>query len=84
MLPAMRDFLEVLVPSLFGFILLIGFAAILGFCWKDANRRGKSPLLVCLLVLFSFPVGLIVWLLFRPEPVPPPFSSPMTDQPPSL
>jgi hypothetical protein len=32
----------------------------------DARRRGKSPLLVCLLVFLSFPLGLIVWLVFRP------------------
>jgi hypothetical protein len=35
---------------------------------RDARRRGKSPLLVCLLVLLYFPLGFITWLLFRPEP----------------
>ena len=38
-------------------------------CARDAKRRGKSPLLVCLLVFLSFPLGLIVWLIFRPPPV---------------
>ncbi len=37
-------------------------------CAADARRRGKSPLLVTLLILISFPLGLILWLLFRPEP----------------
>ena len=37
-------------------------------CAIDARRRGKSPLLVTLLIFISFPLGLIVWLLFRPEP----------------
>ena len=38
-------------------------------CAADARRRGKSPVLVILLVLFSFPLGLLLWLLFRPEPL---------------
>jgi hypothetical protein len=54
---------------------LILFAAVIGmFAWTirlcviDAQRRGKSPLLVTLLILISFPLGLILWLIFRPEP----------------
>lgn len=50
-------------------ILLIGFALLLRATASDARRRGKSPLLVILLILISFPLGLIVWLLFRPEPI---------------
>ena len=38
-------------------------------CWTDARRRGKSPLLVTLAIIFFFPFGLIAWLLFRPEPL---------------
>jgi hypothetical protein len=38
-------------------------------CVADARRRGKSPLLVILAVFLCFPLGLILWLLFRPEPV---------------
>jgi hypothetical protein len=34
---------------------------------NDAIKRGKSPLLVCFLVGLSFPLGLVAWLLFRPE-----------------
>jgi hypothetical protein len=37
-------------------------------CATDARRRGKSPLLVTLVIFISFPLGLILWLLFRPEP----------------
>lgn len=37
-------------------------------CVQDALRRGKSPLLVCLIAIFFFPMGTIAWLLFRPEP----------------
>jgi len=54
-------------------ISLVVFLAVLGWiirlCALDALRRGKSPFLVSLLVLVSFPLGLLVWLLFRPEPL---------------
>jgi hypothetical protein len=49
------------------------FFALLGWtlrvCAADARRRGKSPLLVIILIFLSFPLGLIVWLLLRPEPI---------------
>lgn len=32
----------------------------------DAKRRGKSPFLVSLIVIFFFPLGLLAWLIFRP------------------
>jgi hypothetical protein len=47
------------------FLTLIGIT--LGTTAKDARRRGKSPLLVCALILLSFPLGLAIWLIFRPE-----------------
>jgi FtsH-binding integral membrane protein len=37
----------------------------LRLCVDNARRRGKSPFLV----FISFPLGLVLWLLFRPEPV---------------
>ena len=43
--------------------------AAIRLCSEDARRRGKSPALVVLAVIFFFPLGLILWLLFRPEPV---------------
>jgi hypothetical protein len=43
------------------------FAAVVAI--RDAKRRGKSPLAVFLLVLAYFPLGLAIWLVFRPEPV---------------
>lgn len=33
----------------------------------DASSRGKSGCLVFILVLFLGPIGLIIWLLIRPE-----------------
>jgi hypothetical protein len=55
------------VASLLVFLVILG--AIIRLCALDARRRDKSPLLVTLLVLVSFPLGLIAWLLFRPEPL---------------
>lgn len=38
------------------------------WAYNDANKRGKSGCLVALLVfLLTWPVGLIIWLIFRPE-----------------
>ena len=64
----MNDILKALV-SLIPIILLIGMLLwAIQMCARDARRRGKSPLLVTLVVLFFFPLGLALWLLFRPDP----------------
>jgi len=40
------------------------------WAYKDANERGKSGCLVALLVfLLSWPVGLVIWRIFRPAKV---------------
>ena len=56
-----------------GLILFVVVCVILGItirvCIDDAQRRGKSPVLVCIAVILCFPWGMIAWLLFRPEPV---------------
>jgi len=38
-------------------------------CVADARRRGKPPILVCFPVIFCFPLGTVLWLLLRPEPI---------------
>jgi len=50
-------------------ILVVAWSARLAAV--DARRRGKSPLLVCIIVIFFFPIGAIAWLLFRPSPIAP-------------
>ena len=40
----------------------------IGWAYKDANLRGKSGVLVALMVaLLSWPLGLVAWLVFRPD-----------------
>jgi len=65
-------------------ISLLIFAGMLGLWigtsnWaaRDASRRGKAGCLVGLLVLFTWPIGLLFWLIARPDlrsnpSVPPP------------
>ena len=61
------------IPNISLFLIVGSFLLLIVFtvkiCIDDARRRGKSPLLVSLLVLLSFPLGVIIWLLFRPEPL---------------
>ena len=52
-------------------LLLILLAIAMRVLAKDARRRGKPPMLVVLLALVSFPLGLLLWLVFRPEPLKP-------------
>ncbi len=50
-------------------LLLLGlFIWSIIWAYGDAEDRGKSGCLVALLVaLLSWPVGLIMWLVFRPD-----------------
>ena len=61
---------------IFGFGLFWLFVGLLGlvlyvwsiiWAYRDAERRGKPGWLVALLVaLLSWPVSLLVWIVFRP------------------
>ena len=53
--------------------IVLGICALILYIWSvvwafnDANRRSKPGWLVAIMVaLFSWPLGLIVWLVFRP------------------
>lgn len=52
-------------------IFLIAGAALMvaNVVWgfRDGRRRGRSGILVAMLVLWTFPVGVLLWLLFRPD-----------------
>jgi hypothetical protein len=60
-------------PKLLGLVviclLLVVLVIVMRILAADARRRGKPPLLVVLLALVSFPLGLLLWLVFRPEPL---------------
>jgi hypothetical protein len=51
-------------------IFLVGLIAFFIWLKNDAESRGKSGCLVCLLVFFLQIPGLIIWLLIRPEKTP--------------
>lgn len=61
-----------IIPTIIALCITLPLLAV--FIWSivwaynDAERRGKSGCLVALLVfLLTWPVGLIIWLLIRPE-----------------
>jgi hypothetical protein len=60
------------LQSLAASFVICVLLAVAGFairaCIVDARRRGRLPLLVLLAVFLCFPLGLILWLLLRPEP----------------
>jgi hypothetical protein len=55
-----------LVILFLAFVLVV-IAMMIRVIANDARRRGKSPVLVVLLCLLSFPLGWVVWLIIRPE-----------------
>jgi len=58
-------FLLLLPLIIFGLILLV---VSLVWVYRDAEQRGKSGILVALMVLLlNWPISLLVWLVFRPE-----------------
>jgi hypothetical protein len=73
----MHSVLNTVAFGLIGLFVLIAFVFTISACPGDARRRGKSPVMVTLAVLVFFPVGLIAWILFRPDRLdgggPPPF-----------
>ena len=57
-----------ILALLFGIGLLFVYIWSIVWAYNDAESRGKSGCLVALLVLLlSWPVGLIAWLIFRPD-----------------
>ena len=57
--------LHVLVLAL----IVLMLAVAVTFAMRDAKLRGKSSVAVLLLVISVFPLGLAIWLVFRPEPI---------------
>jgi hypothetical protein len=56
----------IIIALIFGLIFFAIYIASLVWVYRDANRRGKSGIVVALLVaLISWPIGLLVWFLIR-------------------
>lgn len=56
----------VIIAIIVGLVFFAIYIASLVWVYRDAQRRGKSGILVALLVAFiSWPIGLIVWLVVR-------------------
>ena len=58
--------------GLAGLLLVVGLLALcvwsIVWAYGDAEQRGKSGcLVVVFIMLLSWPLGLIAWLIFRPE-----------------
>jgi hypothetical protein len=57
-----------LIGLCIGLPILVVYIYSIIWAYGDAEKRGKSGCLVALLVfLVTWPVGLIIWLLIRPE-----------------
>jgi hypothetical protein len=55
-----------IITVLLCLIIFAIYIASIVWVYRDANRRGKSGILVALLVaLISWPIGLVVWLIIR-------------------
>lgn len=58
---------ELLLIFCIGLPMLALYFGSVFWAYQDAEKRGKSGCLVSLLVLLAtWPVGLIIWLLIRP------------------
>lgn len=56
----------IVIALICGLIFFAIYIASLVWVYRDAERRGKSGILIALLVaLISWPIGLLVWLLVR-------------------
>lgn len=56
----------IIVALLIGLVFFVIYIVSLVWVYRDAERHGKSGIVVALLVaLISWPIGLVVWLLVR-------------------
>ena len=62
------EIILVLFGVLLALVLTGLFVYSIVWCYGDAESRGKSGCLVALLVaLVSWPLSLLIWVVFRPE-----------------
>lgn len=57
-----------ILAALVGIAIFVVYIATVIWAYGDAEKRGKSGCLVAILVAFlSWPIGLVVWLVARPD-----------------
>ena len=62
------EFLVIIPAAIIGIGIFALFAYSVVWAYQDAESRGKSGCLVAILVAFlSWPIGLVAWLVFRPD-----------------
>ena len=62
------EFLGIIIGAVIGLGLFVIDVLSIVWAYGDAEGRGKSGCLVAILVaLLSWPIGLVVWLVFRPD-----------------
>jgi hypothetical protein len=63
-----EDSIGYLLGGFLGIAIVLVYVGSIVWAYHDAERRGKSGCLVALLVIFlTWPVGWIIWLIFRPD-----------------
>ncbi len=64
----MCEYISLLFMIPFFFVIFALLVWSLIWVYQDAEKRGKSGILVALLVfLLEWPISLLVWLVFRPD-----------------
>jgi hypothetical protein len=61
--------LMIILGAVLGVIFLIFFAASLVWVYADSQQRGKTGCLWLLIVFFTWPLGVIVYLILRDQNV---------------
>ena len=60
--------LMIIPAAIIGLGVLALYVLSIMWAFSDAEDRGKSGCLVAILVAFlSWPIGLVAWLIFRPD-----------------
>ncbi|MCM1981907.1 hypothetical protein [Lyngbya confervoides] len=63
---AARKGVGVVIGLLFYLLLLGAFIGSLVWAYRDATRRGKPGFWVALMVAILWPLGILLWIVFRP------------------
>jgi len=57
------------LERIFPYLMIAGSVLVIAnvvWAFLDAKKRGRSGILIALLVFWTFPLGVILWLILRP------------------